>query len=203
MDDLGDNATDRYGWDSDESPDGSRTFPSEVAPTEPARPQPSPVMFWLLMAMASATFTPCVIVPVWRDYQAIKLAERFEARAVEQLREHAQHLQRHLDALRRDPAVIERIARRDLSYRRPFEANVPVVPMPVAPVRIAETVDLRIEPPDVVRGFLTWLPISAARADVFVDPTSRRTLMCLSGGLVLAAFVLYPPRRKQHAAFPN
>jgi len=165
---------------------------------------PSSVMFWVLLLMASAVFAPCVLVPVWRDYQAIVLARRVEERAVAHMRSNVDRLEKHLDALRNDPAVIGRVARRDLAYTSNRETVVLVDAVSphvdTVSARSVETIQ-DVEPPPWMRRVLTWLPF-ADRADVFSDSATRATLMLLSGGLVMAAFWLFPPRGRRERRIP-
>lgn len=199
---------------------------------------PSRVMFWVLVLPASAVFAPCVIVPVWEDYKAMALAERLEAESVARMHGDVRRLERHLEGLRNDPAVIARLAQRDLGYTRPYETSVLVDVGPVLsgmgegdPGRSTNAqmphpsrsegwgTDLSDPPHGVVttssptlfyqKDGAPWPPIVgrvlgclpfADRVDVFTDPTARTTLLCLSGGLMVSAFALYPPRRRGRTA---
>ena len=44
------------------------------------------VMFWVLVAMAAAVFAPCVLLPVWREHQALQYAAQVEQAGLEQAR---------------------------------------------------------------------------------------------------------------------
>ncbi len=152
-------------------------------------------MFWLLVLLASATFAPCVIVPVLREYRAVKLLEKVETGAIERMRTDVGRQRAHLDALRKDPLVVARVAQRDLAYTRRNETTVFVgVGSPVEKVS-APAVLGKVELPTVVATVLGWLPFSD-RSDIYADPATRGTLMALSGALLVAAFLLYPPRRR-------
>ena len=54
--------------------------------------QSGAAVFWLLMLMGLATFAPCIILPQWRQYQALDMAAQIE--------------QHHLDVLQRSRAVL-------------------------------------------------------------------------------------------------
>jgi cell division protein FtsB len=97
-------------------------------PTSNARPGRggATVVFWLLLAMGLATFAPCVLLPQWRQYQALSVAEQMAQHRLDVLRSRIDKEQRLLDALRSDPAVVARFAQRDLGYRRPYEQVVKV-----------------------------------------------------------------------------
>lgn len=156
------------------------------------RPPPSALMFWLLALLATAVFVPCVLAPVWSDYKAMALAERLEARETIRLQAEIERLGLHLQALQNDPAVIARVAQRDLGYSRAGLSVVPLDSVPVIETRAGLEPILPIEPPPAVASFLEWVPFTR-RAQLFNDPASRAILMCLSGGLLAAAFTLFPP----------
>ncbi len=157
-----------------------------------AKETPSPVMFWVLLGLAAAAFAPCCLVPVWRDYQAIRMAEQLEEGEVERLSTHVDRQRRHLDALRTDPAVVARTAQRDLGFRRPDESFVLVQsgaqPAPAATIP-------KPSPLDTQQATFVHAPLPQY-ASIFINPVTRNALMGLSAGLVIAAFVLYPPRRE-------
>ncbi len=188
------------GWEAFDGEDSIATAETVGASgLSSASAAPSSVMFWVLLLLASSVFAPCVLVPVWKDYQAIVLARLVEEQAVAHMRSDVDRLERHLDGLRNDPAVIARVARRDLAYTSRRET---VVLVDVASPRVdtasagsVETIQ-DVEPPPWMRRVLTWLPF-ADRADVFANSATRTTLILLSGGLVVAAFWLFPPRRRR------
>ena len=162
--------------------------------------RPSPLWFWLLVLFASAMFAPCVLVPVWKDYQAIKLAERFEIATVEKMRRDIEQQGRRLDALRTDPGAVARVAQRDLAYTRQGEFSVRVETVPVPRGNTVTTAVQPVRPPAAVFRALSWLSIEPAHLEVFADPVLRTTVMCLSGGLILAACLIFPPRRRDMGA---
>lgn len=151
-------------------------------------------MFWVLVFLASGTFAPCVLVPAWQELRALTVLESVESQGIEQLRADVRHRRRHLDALREDPMVVARVALRDLAYSRPNESTVFLPAGAAPPRRHRRRVVVTAESPAVLRRVLSWLPYGD-RSDVFADPARRMTLIGLSGALLVAAFVLYPPRR--------
>ena len=157
-----------------------------------AKETPSPVMFWVLLGLAAAAFAPCCLVPVWRDYQAITMAERLEEARIERLSNHVERQRRHLTALRTDPAVVARTAQRDLGFRRPDESII-LVQSGAQPAPAA-TIPKR-SPLDTKQVTFVHAPLPQY-ASIFINPATRNALMGLSAGLVIAAFVLYPPRRE-------
>lgn len=168
---------------------------ADLTETEDGSP-PSGLWFWLLVLFASAMFAPCVLVPVWKDYQAIKLAEEFEIASVEDMRRDIDRQERKLDALRTDPATVARVALRDLAYTRRGETSVRVETVPVL-AHGGEAPAIRpMQPPAAVARALGWLSLRPVHLEVFSDPTVRTTVMCLSGGLILAACLIFPPRRR-------
>ena len=115
------------------------------APSSSQQPAPSPLMFWALVFMASAAFAPCVVVPRWQDYRALKTAEQLELRTIEKMRDHTQHQELRLQGLLADPLVVARLAQRELEYRRWGERSVPIAPTVRATVRwFAFNIDLAL-----------------------------------------------------------
>ncbi len=75
------------------------------------------IMFYLLTAAALIIFAPCVIVPIWRDVQKLGESERSLRVLVLQLQDQVEKNKVRIDALKNDPLVIERVARRELNRR--------------------------------------------------------------------------------------
>lgn len=151
-------------------------------------------MFWLLVIPASIVFAACVLAPVWEDYRAMALAEHLETAAVDRMRADIERLERELEGLRNDPAVIARVAQRDLGYHRSNRDIVYVAPSPPAHEFELAFSDRETEPPSSVDAYLNRLPLAKHR-DAFLDARTRIRLMCLCGAVAAAAFILYPVRR--------
>jgi hypothetical protein len=159
-------------------------------------------MFWLLVGLAAAGFVPCVVVPAWRDHQAIALAAQLEERHTAAMRQSVERQRRALEAIRTDPGVAARLARRELGYQCPGEkqVGVPGVPTALEPPP-AQPLDPVVPPPAVSR-IARRLP--AANYDsIFCREPTRTVVMLLSGGVALAAFALYPPTRYSHRGGPG
>jgi len=151
-------------------------------------------MFWLLVGLAAVVFAPCVLLPVWRDYQALQYSEQVERAGLAQARGELQRHKRHLEALQSDPAVIARVARRELRYRDPGEIAIPVS-IPAEPAEQPVPLMLEsVEPPASVAWVVRKLP-EGDYDRLFCTGPTRTLLMCLSGGLLVSAFVLHSPRR--------
>jgi hypothetical protein len=154
-------------------------------------------VFWLLFGLATVGFAPCILLPAWRDYQAAVLVEQIQAGEVARLESDLERQRQLADALRSEPSVIARAAQRELEYTRPGEIRVDVNPAPVAehaPVAASGTVQPPA-PPAPIRRVLAWLPPLNYDA-VFCDPPTRMVIMVMSGGVLLAAFALFPPGRE-------
>jgi hypothetical protein len=174
-----------------EGPDRSRRL--SVSP--PA----SPAGFWVLIVLSALVFVPCVILPVWRDYQAMVLAVQVEEHLTAVLRADVEGLRHSSEAIRTDPGVAARLARRELSYRHPGQTDV-VVPG-VVPAGFEASPGPTLEPvppPAPVARVLGRLP--AIQYDrLFREEPTRSILMLLSGGLAVAAFVLYAPKPRRRS----
>ena len=159
------------------------------------------LVFWWLIVMAVAAFAPCMILPAWREYQEAELTERVRAARVAAATAEVDDLRRRLDAIHNDPAVVTRLARRELEFRKPGEVVVAVpvsgapAPSPPSTPR-AETDPLKgVEPPVPIARLLAYLP--DFNYDVlFCRSPMRETILALSVGLFVAAFVVFWPRRR-------
>jgi hypothetical protein len=166
------------------------------------RPNPDPagssasssLLFWALIVLAATAFVPCVLLPPWRDYQALDLAVQVEERVTEAARTGVRRLRHSARAIRTDPAVAARLARRELSYDHLGQTEVPVPGVSPANPNTADPIALQpVQPPLPIARAIGHLP--AINYDrLFVDQPTRTILMLLSGGLVLAALVLCRPR---------
>lgn len=179
------------------------TGPSQADPTAPSDEQPGGALFWVLIALAAIVFAPCVILPAWRDYQSVARVEQQVRADVQRAEAEVERQRLRADALRRDPAVIARVAQRELGYSKPGEVSVALGTTPPSDTATPPPVSWEpIEPPPMVAGLVRRLPPFDYDA-VFCDGPTRAIIMVLAGGLVVAAFVLYPPRRSPRAIGPT
>lgn len=157
-------------------------------------PAASPLLFWALIALAAAGFVPCLALPAWRDYQTMALAVQVEEQLTAAARADLERLRRTSEAIRTDPAVAARLARRELSYHHPGDTEV-LVPgvVPIGFTAPRPPAIEPIQPPRPIARAVGRLP--AMNYDqLFRDGPTRVVLMLLSGGLMLAALVLCRPR---------
>jgi len=163
-------------------------------------PAGSGLMFWILIGLAVAGFAPCVLLPVWRDYQAAALVVQREEAVVGQMQADVEKQRRAVEALRTDPAVAERLAQRELAYRRTGQRQVTVLGVPVSRVEPAPLPPPQpVPPPPTLAGLLARLP----RADydrIFCEPRTRLVVMLMCGGLAAAALILYGPQSHKPAS---
>jgi len=124
-----------------------------------------PVVFWMLLVMGAAVFAPCVLLPEWREYQAVRLSEDREAAKVKGMEAVVDRQRQLLEGLQSDPAVIARIAQRDLHFHRPGDGAVYVGSLDSQ----METVDPRLSPDGEMNESLDSEPGAAGDADFFDD----------------------------------
>lgn len=150
---------------------------------------PGGAVYWLLVLMGLGTFAPCVLLPEWRAYQAVRAVEMTEQQRLDNMASLVQREKNLLEGMQSDPAVIARVARRDLHFFRPgettFAVDVPLVAT-TAGTTAATTVDL---PPSLARAG-AYLPNFNYDA-LFCDPQTRRILMVLAIGLIGTAIALF------------
>lgn len=148
------------------------------------------LVYWALLAMGIAVLTPCVLLPEWRAYQALRVAEQAQQHRVDSLERAVSREERRLDALRSDPAVVTRLARREFSYFKPGELEIAVGADPVAMPPNDAFVARAVEPPAMIARLVSWLP----RYDydsIFCDSETRPLVIALSISLLGVAYGLF------------
>jgi hypothetical protein len=176
--------------------------PTEQQPEgDSSAPREGGWVFWALFAMAMVGFAPCVLVPAWRDYQETRLVKQYEQATLDRMKESLADQRNLAEALRSDPSVMARAAQRELEYTRPGEQRVVVIPAERA-TEADETEPTftpePVPPPAPVRWLVRLLPPLDYDA-VFCDPSTRGIIILLCGGVLAAAFVLFPPYRRGSA----
>jgi cell division protein FtsB len=157
------------------------------------------VMFWLLIAMAAIVFAPCILVPIWLETENLVRTEAEVAARTARLKAHVDEQVRTLKAMTSDPLVNERIARRDLRFRRAGEEVEPIQNQAPGARPEVETILASLpddqesflpEPPAVVTVTRRWLP-DLPWVELFGHSPNRTIFMVMAGGMLVAAFVLY------------
>lgn len=147
-------------------------------------------VFWLLIVLGVGTFTPCVLLPEWRAFESLHLAEQAEEYRLAAVQREVEHHRRLLDAMRTDPAVVARFAQRDLNFQRPGEQAIAVEVVAVEEREDDPFMPLAVAPPAWVARWTERLPEFPYDA-VFCDPQTRPWVMGMSVGLVGVALVLF------------
>ncbi len=148
---------------------------------------------WLLLTIALGTFTPCVLLPEWRAYQAIRVAEQAEQHRVESLRRLVERERRLLDAIQTDPEVTARLAQRELGFRRVGERAVRIDVHPGQIKGDVGFVPTHVPPPPALSRLASHLPDYDYDA-VFCDDECRPVIIAMSVGLMFFAVCLPRPR---------
>ena len=148
---------------------------------------------WLLMMMAVTVLAPCILLPEWRDYEALQLSRQAERHRLEAMQAVVEKERRTLEAIQTDPAVIARMAQRELGFQPSGSTPVPVVAdMPAVEVDESFTPE-PIPPPAFLARLLSYLPDYDYDA-VFCEPRSRLVLVVMCTALIGVALWL-PGRR--------
>ena len=161
---------------------------ADLPATEPALNGP---VFWLLVAMSMGTLAACVIVPEWRHLQLLTQAKQQHQQRVDLLQGHIDHQKRLLKALRTDPALVQRLAQRDLSLNTGQDKTVWVSTASAPTTRgtdpasagIARQQSATAAPPS---NFLADYDFAA----LFCDEQARLMLLVLSTTLLAVAIYL-------------
>jgi hypothetical protein len=150
-------------------------------------------MFWLLTGLGFALMVPCVLVPEWTAYERTAVAEQYQRYRAERLRTAVDRERRLLEAVRSDPAVVARLAQRDLGLYRRDERAVLVGVGSVDEETAEGFVPRPVRPPAIVERIARRWP--ADLTGVFCDNGTRGTIMALSTGLMVVAFALFGRKR--------
>ena len=98
-----------------------------------------------------------------------------------------------LEGMQSDPAVIARLAQRDLHFRRPGDTSVPVsVPLAATAAQdpfVAEP----IEPPAALARARSYMP-DFNYDQLFCDDRTRPIILVMSVGLIVTAIALFSRR---------
>lgn len=163
----------------------------------------SGLVFWLLTLLALAVFTPCVLLPEWRDVEALWIAEQAQQHRLDVLQRRVDRERRVLEVIGSDPAAIARLAQRELSFQRPGETAMPVSvagPPPRSPQPFVP--ESAFGGPPILARALATLPDYNYDA-IFRNDETRPVILTLSITLIGVAFVLFGRRSEGRALRPS
>lgn len=165
-------------------------------------------MFLLLAGLAFGLFAPTVLLPILKEHCDLLAEEAELNKHVAELKGEVAHLNELAYAFAHDTVINERLAVLDLRYRKPDE-----VILPVLTAGFAKPEPKKVTPPKPARSALNfpddWPEWSlqaeswSARyglIDLFLDPMLRPVFLLMSGGILIAAFVLFAPRVRPRRA---
>lgn len=167
-----------------------------------AEPLSAPIMFWGLVLLGMCGLAPAILLPQWRAYQRSAVAEQLEHFRYEQMAQAVQRERQMADALRTDPALLSRIAQRELNLRPDNVESVPVEASAIGDATepsVQEFEPVPVELPVPLRRWVALLPDLNFDA-VFCEAPTRTLVMAMSVGLICAALVLYG--RPMRASMP-
>lgn len=167
-------------------------------------------MFAGFAFLSFSLFAPTILLPLVREHCEL-LAEENRLRQIrEDLTGEIERRDSLMEAFSNDPTIVERLAVLDLNYQRPHEEVIPVLPKGyVAPVpdsaalpEFQSALHIPAGWPDGVRRVEHWAERHGL-IDLFLDRSLRPALLFMSGGLIIAAFVLFSPwgfERRTHGS---
>jgi len=172
-----------------------RTVRIEDESTRVVPGQGGALVFWILIAMGVAVLTPTVLLPEWNRFEKLDIEAQRQAHEVALLEKELEQQQRLLRAINSDPAVINRLARRELNYRNPEEVSVPVEAPIIARVEPKAFEPTPPAPPGWVSAFTSRLPHLPYNR-IFGDEKLQPILTVLSVGVIVVAFLLFGTHRR-------
>ncbi len=147
----------------------------------------------MLLLMALGSFAPCVLLPEWRTYQAVRQAEQAQRHRLESLQHVVDLDRRLLQALQSDPAVIARTAQRELRLKEAGSRPVLVSVPPARPRHQEPFVPTSVLPPPILARVASYLP-DYDYDGVFCDDEPRLIIMAMSASLTLVALFVHGRR---------
>ena len=158
-------------------------------PSEVARDDMSGLVSWLLLFMGVSTLTPCILLPEWRTYQSLNIARQEQQHRLARMEQQVERERRLLDAVRSDPAVLARLARRELGFKSPGEQPVMVAVDPI----LLSTHDAFTPTPPALPPMLASLASRLPDFDydaIFCHEQTRLILLTMSIGLIAVAMAM-------------
>jgi hypothetical protein len=161
------------------------------------------LMFVLLLLLAFVLYAPTTLLPLLKEHCELLAEEVRLKKVLVQLDQEIQHRDELAKAFAQDNVINERLAMLDLHYTKPDEEVLPVLPPDFAPPGVPEP---EAPPTRSALGLPDDWPPWAIKAEVwandrgliglFLDSGLRPVFYLMAAGLVIAAFVLFAPRRK-------
>ncbi len=145
--------------------------------------------------MGLGTFAPCILLPEWRKYQTLESAARIEEHRTAVLQAELDDQRRLLTAICSDPAVVARLAQRELGYERPDVAAITVAAPIAARGPEVPFVPPLAQPPQALARLSNMLP-GFDYDRIFCDGEVRPVVMAMSIGLIVLAMALFGPRSR-------
>lgn len=187
--------------------------------TEPALRAPGGFVYWALLLMGFAAFAPAILIPEWRAYEALMVREQMERQRLERLESAVDRERRMMEGLRGDPAVIARVAQRELGFRHADDQWIAVQPAdptggvllvakndvitnPEAPLEDEEYLNLpegiasiprAASLPPMIDSFMGLLP-PLPYDFLFAREPTRSIMMCLGMAAIGAGVLLFGRR---------
>lgn len=165
----------------------------------PRSPLGHRIMFLILATMSFVVFIPTVLMPLLREYTDLLNEEAELAKRVRERESEVERREELLQAFQNDAFINERLAVLDLNYQRPNEVVLPVTPTASKVSSDHDSAETR----DALQLPLQW-PVWSHQAHdwardrglikLFFDASLRPLLLFMSGGMLVAAFVLFAPR---------
>ncbi|MDX2199726.1 MAG: hypothetical protein SF069_12240 [Phycisphaerae bacterium] len=153
------------------------------------------LLFWIMIALGAALLAPCLLLPPWFEYQAVRQLGEQRAARVEELRQQLKALEQQ-NKFRDDPAYLERLAREEFGIGLTDAQTHRIRP---EALEQAAAVVATLEP-DSQPAAVSAAAELAAKIDelvqshpemrLFVAPRTRSIFMVLGGSTLLVALVL-------------
>jgi len=175
-------------------------------------PVSAPMMFWVLIALGACGLVPSILLPQWRQYEKLALARQHEAHLHAQMEAAVGRERQMLQAVHTDPAVVSRIAQRELGFKPATQVEVRVQPLygatiedsgapslasgitdwePELPrISDSEPASTPVHPPAFVTSIVSSLPRLNYDA-VFCDEQTRMIVIVMSIIIICMALALY------------
>lgn len=151
----------------------------------------SAFLFWIMFLLGGGALAACLILPVWIEHASLRRLHAEMQRRVQDLEQRLLAYERQNEHLEKDPAYIERLARKEFGIVTP---GVESVRVEIAPPDISLASQPTPAPSDPADELADRVRVAArenALVSIFVLDQTRPLVMAFSGGLLLVALVSF------------
>ncbi|MFN0135952.1 MAG: FtsB family cell division protein [Phycisphaerae bacterium] len=162
-------------------------------------------LFWAMTLVGGGGLAAALWLPALLEYRDAQRRHADKSAQVAAMEYQNTSIEKQIEHSQNDPAYIERLARREFGLQTPGVETVRLAAetLPTSAPATSPTSALSAAPQNEHEQRLAMIEHLARTnplVSVFILPESRATIMCMCGGLLLAAIVLMNPWNAERRA---